>query len=152
MVKVRVSQIPEQDGQPIRQNSKKRFKTEIFSADNSHKSKDLDEDDDENPSDNSGESDGDEEVKYIKSVIYLKDFGLTLSLFDINTIETDIRFVEKPKARWQYGITINKGMDKSMRFPIVDKSVWFEKEEVRDKRYSEIMKKLEEVGFNVIQV
>ena len=93
----------------------------------------------------------DEDKKYVRSVIFLPDFGLFVSIFDISTIEKDMRFVEHPRPRWQYGITINKGIT-SQKIVVQDKSVWFEKEEYRDKRFNTLMEKLEDFGFRVLEV
>ena len=96
-------------------------------------------------------TDDEEDKKYVRSVIFLPDFGLFVSIFDISTIEKDMRFVEHPRPRWQYGITINKGIT-SQRIVLQDKSVWFEKEEYRDKRFNTLMEKLGDFGFKIINV
>jgi hypothetical protein len=96
--------------------------------------------------------DDSDEKQVVKTVVHFEDFGLVISIWDLASITKDIRFVEKPKAHWQYGITINKDMEVSMRYPIVDKSLWFEDEYTRDKRYDNIMKKLDELGFKVISL
>lgn len=132
MVKVRHSQIPEENGKPIRK------KTKTFSKSKSKSS--ANEDDDEKKKD------------IVKTVIHFEDFGLVISIWDLASITKDMRFVEKPKAHWQYGITINKDMEVSMRFPIVDKSLWFDDEYTRDVRYDRIMKTLDELGFKVISL
>lgn len=93
-----------------------------------------------------------EDKKYIRSVVYFEDFGTFISLFDIITVDKDMRFIETPRARWQYGITINKGIEASPRIPVVNKSVWFEKEDYRDKRFKTLMEKLEDLGFKVVNV
>lgn len=138
-----MSQIPEDDGKPKFQR-----KSENASRKGKQKSIDLDDEDDD---DFFGEED-DEKVRCIRSIVFFEDFGLSMSLFGIETIETDMQFVEKPKARWQYGITINKCMEPSIRFPRTNISVWFEREEVRDERFSKVMEILEENGFNVIKM
>ena len=127
-MKVRESQIPEESSQAIRA--------------------DVDINDKLIP-DVSTDDDG--EKKYVRSVIFLPDFGLFVSIFDISTIEKDMRFVEHPRPRWQYGITINKGIT-NPKIVVQNKSVWFEKEEYRDKRFDGLMKKLEDFGFKVISV
>mgnify|MGYP000259161973 CR=1 FL=1 len=125
-MKVRESQIPEESSKSVK----------------------VDEDNNLIP-DISADNDGDK--KYVRSVIFLPDFGLFVSIFDISTIEKDMRFVEHPRPRWQYGITINKGIT-SPNIVVKDKSVWFEKEEYRDKRFNGLMEKLEDFGFKVINV
>lgn len=155
MVKVRNSQIPEEDGKSIRK------KTKRFTKSKSKKSffdEDDEMEDDEEDSDGNffgkkkSNDDDSEEKQVIKTVIHFENFGLVISIWDLATITKDMRFVEKPKAHWQYGITINKDMEVSMRYPVVDKSLWFEDEYTRDKCYDNIMKKLDELGFKVISL
>ena len=143
MVKVRMSQIPQESGLPQRrrtsgQNTRERFV----------QNEDFEEDDDD---EEEGSEKEDMEVRYTKAVVLLEDFGIMFPLYEISTIDKDMQFVERPKAHWQYGITINKGMDASIRYPRVNVSTWFEREEVRDESFDRIMKKLEENGFHVIK-
>lgn len=155
MVKVRTSQIPEEDGKPIKVKKKQKAIGDT----------DLTDDEIETLIDQSLEAkpqavvksrddeDSDDEDQVKKFVVHFPDFGITISLFGIESIDKDMRFVENQcHPRWQYGITINKGIEPSMRFPVVDKSIWFEKEEVRDKRYNDIINTLAELGFKVISV
>lgn len=142
-MKVKMSQIPEEDGKPKFQKRDKSPKKNIAS---------FEEDEDDDWYDEAEDKDEkDEEIRYCKSVVLLEDFGIVFSLFEISTIDKDMQFVERPKARWQYGITINKGIEASIRYPRVNVSVWFEREEVRDESFDRIMKTLEENGFNVIR-
>lgn len=124
-MKVRESQIPEESSKAVRVDEDNKLIPDI--------------------------STDEEDKKYVRSVIFLPDFGLFVSIFDISTIEKDMRFVEHPHPRWQYGITINKGIT-SQKIVVQDKSVWFEKEEYRDKRFNTLMEKLEDFGFKVISV
>lgn len=142
-MKVKMSQIPEEDGKPKFQKRDKSSKKNIAS---------FEEDEDDDWYDEAEDEDEkDEEIRYCKSVVLLEDFGIVFPLFEISTIDKDMQFAERPKARWQYGITINKGMEASIRYPRVNVSVWFEREEVRDESFERIMKTLEENGFNVIR-
>lgn len=155
MVKVRNSQIPEEDGKPIRKKTK-RF-TKSKSKKPSFDEDDEMEDDEEDSDDNffgkkKSDDEDDKEKNIVKTVIHFEDFGLIISIWDLATITKDMRFVEKPKAHWQYGITINKDMEVSMRYPVVDKSLWFEDEYTRDMRYDKIVKTLDELGFKVISL
>lgn len=136
-MKVKVSQIPENDGKPKYQKKKENsnYNSKSFDKENYNEEDEEDE----------------KETKFVTPFIFFEDFDITMSLFDIKTIETDVRFIEKPRARWQYGITINKGLDKSIYCPVIDKSIWFEKEDTRDRRYKKIMEKIEEIGFKVIR-
>lgn len=90
--------------------------------------------------------------KYVRTVIRLEDFNTTLSIWSIESIEKRERFMEHPTARWQFGIVINAGIDSSIRFPKTDIAAWYEKQEVRDMKYDELLSKLEEFGFKVIEL
>ena len=143
-MKVNMSQIPEEDEKPKFQ---KRDKSPMKNTAAFEK-----EDEDDDWYDGAEDEDEkDEEIRYCKSVVLLEDFGILFPLFEISTIDKDMQFVQRPKARWQYGITINKGIEASIRYPRVNVSVWFEREEVRDESFERIMKTLEENGFNVIR-
>lgn len=93
-----------------------------------------------------------QDVKFVKLMLRLKE-GLTMSLFEISSIEKDMRFAESKwggGCRWEYGIVINKGIEKTQRYPRTDLSFWYLTEEVRDKRYNEILTALLEVGVEFI--
>lgn len=134
MVKVRTSQIPEDGGKPEYPNQRFRGKPLFEEVDF--------EDDDE--------EENETETKVFKTMISLGDFSI--DLFGIYSIVKEMRFVEKPKAHFQHGITINKGVQLSVRFPLVDVSIWFENESFRDEKHAALMKALEDIGFNIIKV
>lgn len=94
----------------------------------------------------------DKEVKFVKPMVRLKE-GVVMSLFEISNIEKDCRFEESQwggGCRWEYGIVINKNIEKSQRYPRTNLELWYQSEEVRDKRYDEILTALSEVGVNFI--
>lgn len=105
-------------------------------------------DDDDKPMVSRSSDDDDE--KKIRTMIRLEDFDATLSIWAIESIEKKSRFMETPRPRWQFGIVINAGIEPSMRFPKVDIGAWYEKEEVRDQRYDELLSKLETYGFKIL--
>lgn len=141
MTKVRVSQIPESSGEPIH-----------FSNEYAMEEKPLGEMEFKAESEDKGE----EKPQYIKTVIHIKDAGVVLSLHDINSIEKTFKIQTSDfypdKVTQLYGISINRGMEPSMRFPKTNIELWFEKEEVRDQRYDRMMKVLKEAGFKFIEV
>jgi hypothetical protein len=119
-MKVRNSQIPENSGKPIIVN---------------HISKWLDEVDDEN------------KKRQQKTVLNLTDFNKVIQLTLLKTISKDTRFVENPKARWQHGIIINKDLNANSKQNI---EAWYNTVEQRDERWEQLIKTLEEIGYNVI--
>lgn len=106
-------------------------------------------DDDDKPM-VSRSSDDDDDGKRIRTMIRLEDFDATLSIWAIESIEKKSRFMETPRPRWQFGIVINAGIEPSMRFPKVDIGAWYEKEEVRDQKYDELLARLETYGFKIL--
>ena len=102
-----------------------------------------------NSSANSGSNDDDEKSP-VRTVIRLRDFNTTLSIWDIESIDKKERFIEHPRARWQFGIVINGGIEPSCRYPKVDIEAWFEREETRDERYERLLETLEEFGFKIL--
>lgn len=98
----------------------------------------------------SDSDDDEEEDKSYRTMFRLDDFDATISMFGIECIEKKIRFVEKPKARWQYGIVINGGMEPSVRYPKTNLEAWYEKEEKRDERYEYLLERLTEYKIKVI--
>lgn len=105
-------------------------------------------DDDDKPM-VSRSSDEDDEKK-IRTMIRLEDFDITLSIWAIESIEKKSRFMETPRPRWQFGIVINAGIEPSIRFPKVDIGAWYEKEELRDQKYDELLARLETYGFKIL--
>ena len=100
----------------------------------------------------SRKEDDEEDEKVFRRMIRLKDFDAVIPLFGIESIEKKNRFIEKPTARWQFGIVINGGIETSMRCPKVDICAWYETEELRDKRYEELMIQLDGLGIKVITI
>lgn len=141
MTKVRVSQIPEESGKLKFQSRK--MKTTVKSA------KDYDDEEDDDTSEDSG---GEEQKRLKKTVIHFSDDGIVISAYDLHTIEKDMRFVEKPTAHWEFGITINKGLEPGQFVRKTDVSLWYSTEEVRDEKWKKLMTILESEGLSVINI
>ena len=157
-MKVHASQIPEESGKPHRIKEGKPSNVTAKIDDSSSLSLDEIEELVDKSLECSAtvvkegdESQENDEEKVKKFVVSFPDFGITISLFDIQTLDKDMRFVENQNhPRWQYGIIINKGITPSQRLPVTNKEMWFEKEEVRDERYDNILEQLKQIGFKVI--
>lgn len=147
MVKVRLSQIPEEDGKPNWFRVKKDKETKESDANFSN--------DEEESRYNTSEEGEEEETRYFKTMINIPEIG-SLSLSGIETIEKDFRIIESnygtDQVSMQYGIIVNRGIEPSMRCPRVDIALWFNTEEVRDKRYDRIVKVLDNFGVKFINV
>ena len=144
MVKVRTSQIPEESGKPQFQKGKKMKTT-------SKKSKEWDDEEDDDFADEAEEED-DEPKRLKKTMITFQDEGVSISAWDLHTIEKDTRFVEKPKAHWEFGITINKGLTPNQYIAKTDLSMWYITEEVRDLKWDKLMELLKLEGLSVIEI
>lgn len=147
-MKVRLSQIEESNGKPMytRKHKGKATKKKPLIED-------IDEEDDEEDSDDDfNDNDDDGKKRLSKTMLHFKDEGITISAWDLHTIETDMRFVEKPKAHWEFGITINKGLNPSQFINKTDLSMWYLSEEVRDEKMNKMLEILKVEGLNVIEI
>ena len=139
-MKVRYSQIDE-----VSNNSgKKKNKNRKATYPSKHKDSNIIQDEDEIE---------DEEEQPIKRMIYLPDFGISVSLWAIQSITKEQRFLDDYKnPRFQYGIVINRGVPLSDYHSIVDLETWFEDEETRDQRYNKLFENLRNIGYEIIEV
>lgn len=146
-MKVRLSQIEESNGKPMytRKHKGKATKKKPLIGD-------IDEDDEEDSDDDFNDNDEDGKKRLSKTMLHFKDEGITISAWDLHTIETDMRFVEKPKAHWEFGITINKGLNPSQFINKTDLSMWYLSEEVRDDKMTKMLEILKAEGLNVIDI
>ena len=144
MVKVRQSQIPEESGKAIKvKNSTQR--KEIVSDDEPMNNELFDIDDRKN----------DEDLNIVRTMLHIPELGFSISLFGIETIDKSFRVYESINGtgdvKPQYGIILNKDMEKSMRYPRTNIEFWFDDEKVRDKRYNNIMSRLKDAGYKFIE-
>ena len=77
-----------------------------------------------------------------KNIVYV--IGLTASLANQEVLSSFNFF-------GQYGIILNKDMEKSMRYPRTSIEFWFDDEKVRDKHYSKIISRLKEAGYRFME-
>lgn len=140
-MKVRQSQIPGESGKP----QKVMRTTHKATTENYDDEQPMSEADEPFPVE-------DERKRLKKTVINFSEEGIVISAYDLHTIEKDMRFVEKPKAHFEFGITINKGLVPGQFITKTDLSIWYMTEEVRDKKWDRLMKLLESEGLSVIQV
>lgn len=92
---------------------------------------------------------------YIRKMIELPE-GIVISIYDIETIEKTFRIKESNYGNDgvipQYGIIINKDMEPSIRYPRVNIEIWFNSEEIRDQRFTNIVTTLKNAGYKFIKV
>lgn len=145
MVKVRQNQIPEESGKAVK------VKTTVQRNETFTENEPIDAflDDDELKN---GISDGGETI--VRTMLHIPEIGFSISLFGIETIDKSFRVYESVngtgEVKPQYGIIINKDMDKSMRYPRTNIDFWFNSEEERDKRYNKVIKRLKDAGYKFV--
>lgn len=93
-----------------------------------------------------------EKPKPKKPVFYFQEIGLVMPIWGLLTLEKEMRWEEKPKQHPVYCIVINRGMEPSQNCPIGEKCITYEKENIRDKSYGEIVNAMESTAFKVIIV
>lgn len=140
-MKVRVSQIPETEQKPSKVIRQRATQPDIPSEDNvSIQNKET--------------SDEDDDRFIVKTMLYIPELGFSISLTGIETIDKSFRVYESINGtgdiKPQWGIILNKDMDKSIRFPRTNIDFWFNSEELRDKIYQKIVNKLNEAGYNFV--
>lgn len=144
MVKVRQSQIHEESGKAVKVKNTTQRKKNVS--------------DDEPLNDVFFEVDNkkdDEDLDIVRTVLHIPELGFSISLFGIETIDKSFRVYESINGtgdvKPQYGIILNKDMEKSMRYPRTNVEFWFDNEKVRDKRYDKIISRLKDVGYRFIE-
>lgn len=144
MVKVRQSQIHEESGKAVKVKNTTQRKENVS--------------DDEPLNDVFFEVDNkkdDEDLDIVRTMLHIPELGFSISLFGIETIDKSFRVYESINGtgavKPQYGIILNKDMEKSMRYPRTNVEFWFDNEKVRDKRYDKIISRLKDVGYRFIE-
>lgn len=96
----------------------------------------------------------DETDNTVRRFVYLEDFGVTLPLFLIQSVEKQERFKENSLGggRWEYGISINTGVTGSSSNPKNEIEAWYPDFSVRDRKYKKLLSKLDELGFKVTKI
>lgn len=145
MVKVRQSQIPEESGKVIKVKNTTQRKETVSDDDELLNDEFFDVDDRKD----------DEGLDIVRTMLHIPELGFSISLFGIETIDKSFRVYESINGtgdvKPQYGIILNKDMEKSMRYPRTNIEFWFNDEKVRDKHYSKIISRLQDVGYRFIE-
>lgn len=145
MVKVRQSQIPEESGKAIKVKNTTQRKETVLDDDEPLNGEFFDIDDRKD----------DEDLDIVRTMLHIPELGFSISLFGIETIDKSFRVYESINGtgdvKPQYGIILNKDMEKSMRYPRTNIEFWFDDEKVRDKRYSKIISRLKDAGYRFME-
>lgn len=102
-------------------------------------------------------ADGEEqEGCIIRNMLHIPELGFSINFSGIETIDKSFRVFESVngtgEVKPQFGIVLNKDMEKSMRYPRTNVEFWFNDEEVRDNRYKRIIQRLSSAGYRFIEV
>lgn len=144
MVKVRLSQIKEESSKPVkirRENVSKVKRTTNY--DDSY---------DEDYEDEDQKPEEDMKTRLSKTILHFKSEGITMTAWDLSTIEPEMRFVESPRPHWEYGIVINKGLTPGQFIQKTDLYIWYRNEEMRDRKMKHLLEVLKENGMNIIEI
>lgn len=93
-----------------------------------------------------------EKPKPKKPVFHFQRAGLVIPVWAVLTLEKSVEWTSKPKTHPIYGIIINRGLDPTPQCPTGEKSMWYEKEEVRDKAFDAMLKEMSSSAFKVISL
>lgn len=143
MVKVRQSQIHEESGKAVKvKNTVQRKET-------------VSDDEPMNGVFFEVDKKDDEDLDIVKTMLHIPELGFSISLFGVETIDKSFRVYESINGtgdvKPQYGIILNKDMEKSMRYPRTNIEFWFDDEKVRDKRYNKIISRLKDAGYRFME-
>lgn len=145
MVKVRQSQIPEESGKAIKVKNITQRKETVSDDDEPLNGEFFDVDDKKD----------DEDLDIVRTMLHIPELGFSISLFGIETIDKSFRVYESINGtgdvKPQYGIILNKDMEKSMRYPRTNIDFWFDDEKVRDKCYNKIISRLKDAGYRFME-
>lgn len=145
MVKVRQSQIPEESGKAIKVKNTTQRKETVSDDDEPLNGEFFDIDDRKD----------DEDLDIVRTMLHIPELGFSISLFGIETIDKSFRVYESINGtgdvKPQYGIILNKDMEKSMRYPRTNIDFWFDDEKVRDKCYNKIISRLKDAGYRFME-
>lgn len=145
MVKVRLSQIKEESSKPVRIRRENVSKVKRTTTDDDFY--DVDYGDDEE-----GKPEEDMKTRLSKTILHFKSEGITMTAWDLSTIEPEMRFVESPRPHWEYGIVINKGLTPGQFIQKTDLYIWYRNEEMRDRKMKHLLEVLKENGMNIIEI
>jgi hypothetical protein len=144
MVKVRLSQIKEESSKPVRIRRKNVSKVK--------RTTNYDDSYDEDYEDEDHKPEEDMKTRLSKTILHFKSEGITMTAWDLSTIEPEMRFVESPRPHWEYGIVINKGLTPGQFIQKTDLYIWYRNEEMRDRKMKHLLEVLKENGMNIIEI
>lgn len=83
-----------------------------------------------------------------RRMFLLNDADLLFPAWMVVTLEKDHRL--NKRSQWEYGIVVNKGLEGgTITSPMGEKSVWYEDEATRDKRFEAMLDTLMSENYNI---
>lgn len=105
---------------------------------------------------NATTDEGQEDGYIVRNMLHIPELGFSINLSGIETIDKSFRVFESVngtgEVKPQFGIVLNKDMEKSVRYPRTNVEFWFNSEEVRDDRYKRIIQRLSCAGYKFWEV
>lgn len=94
-----------------------------------------------------------EQSRLRKTMLYFKEIGLLMSAYELYSVEKIMEWNDNPyHPGFRYGIAINKGIQPGQFVNKVDIEIWYEKEEVRNKKWDRLVEILIAEGIQTIEV
>ena len=85
--------------------------------------------------------------------LHFKEFGLVIPFWAIVSVEKNeqMRTVHN-RLHWMYEIIINRGIESSPNMPFGEKTLGYEKEEIRDAKFDALIKTLAEHNYELNEI
>lgn len=85
--------------------------------------------------------------------LHFKEFGLVIPFWAIVSVEKSQEMVQRSgKYVWVHEIIINRGIESSPNMPFGERTLSWEKEEIRDAKFDALTKKLEEHNYELNEI
>lgn len=85
--------------------------------------------------------------------LHFKEFGLVIPFWAIVSVEKSQEMVQRSgKYVWMHEIIINRGMESSPNMPFGERTLSWEKEEIRDAKFDALTKTLGEHNYELNEI
>lgn len=85
--------------------------------------------------------------------LHFKEFGLVIPFWAIVSVEKNEQFVQRSgKMVLMYNIILNRGIESSPNMPFGEKTLGYEKEEIRDAKFDALIKTLAENNYELNEI
>lgn len=85
--------------------------------------------------------------------LHFKEFGLVIPFWAIVSVEKSQEMVQRSgKYVWMHEIIINRGVESSPNMPFGERTLGWEKEEIRDAKFDALVKTLGEHNYELNEI